>query len=391
MNIDKLREYAKNKELLSYKELCEIMNWKYLTGGNGKKKQFEELANVCKYHQEGRKYMIDEFCNTISQNNLSQIDADIDMVNTFMPLQKCIISKYLFPNIEYLILYNLSHQQADKVYVTTKELLNMCGMINRNYYDVLASDIKKSTQEIAEAYDMNYDNLIVYTDNVYRILSPMIVNALSSMSKKYEIIYSDAYKCLKNNQIVNCVNPDDKGLGYELFLIQGEVLSSWGIKVDGKVYNKIDLVLNSNLYRRFNYECNVIAKEKSKNDKRWIENNWDIDSFFKCNCLVLNNSKILTDYEITSTEKTVKQAIKQIRDNLIEKTGIKITETKVLQGINKQTKLTFIELYNNPEGDNKYSVKEFLQYSNKSISPIKLKIGTLPQNLAKNMPLKPHG
>ena len=81
MNIDKLREYAKNKELLSYKELCEIMNWKYLTGGDGKKNQFKELSNICNYHREGRKYMIDEFCNTISQNNLSQINADIDIDN----------------------------------------------------------------------------------------------------------------------------------------------------------------------------------------------------------------------------------------------------------------------------------------------------------------------
>ena len=43
----------------NYKELCEFMGWKS-TGGDYKKARLKELDTLCKWHNEGYKFVIDE-------------------------------------------------------------------------------------------------------------------------------------------------------------------------------------------------------------------------------------------------------------------------------------------------------------------------------------------
>ncbi len=43
----------------NYKELCSFMGWKS-TGGDYKKARLRELETLCKYHNEGYKFIIDE-------------------------------------------------------------------------------------------------------------------------------------------------------------------------------------------------------------------------------------------------------------------------------------------------------------------------------------------
>ena len=47
------------KTYKNYKELCGAMEWEPV-GGNAKKKQLKELNNLCNYHKEGHKFIIDE-------------------------------------------------------------------------------------------------------------------------------------------------------------------------------------------------------------------------------------------------------------------------------------------------------------------------------------------
>ena len=93
-------------EYKNYKAICEAMGWE-ITSGNSKKKQMKDLNNLCNYHKEGNKFIIDEvFENPILvfDNKRSQIMNELQTIIFYLALKEdsneLIISKR---NLAFLI------------------------------------------------------------------------------------------------------------------------------------------------------------------------------------------------------------------------------------------------------------------------------------------------
>ena len=81
INYDELRNIYENEECLTYKELCNRLNIKEMSG-NSKIKQMRELTGICRYEKIGRKYIIKELCDNYrdyfyyraNPNNYKELD-----------------------------------------------------------------------------------------------------------------------------------------------------------------------------------------------------------------------------------------------------------------------------------------------------------------------------
>ena len=75
----------------NYKELCGAMGWEIYSGGDAKKKQLKELNNLCNYHKQGHKFIIDEvFENPILvfDNKRSQIMNELQTMIFYLALKE---------------------------------------------------------------------------------------------------------------------------------------------------------------------------------------------------------------------------------------------------------------------------------------------------------------
>lgn len=171
MNI--IKEKIGVGEVISYKELCNILNIKYYSGGRQKKYQLENLKRFFNFENVDRKLLI---------TNIYEVPQEVeDRIAA-----NAIYVKY----IEYILLYYLSKQPDNKLYITNNELYYILGMVNekfieyaRNYNALIEkSDNDLTFSEVEEFYQRCNHNL------------PDILNSsLKSLVKRVLIDYNKIY------------------------------------------------------------------------------------------------------------------------------------------------------------------------------------------------------
>ena len=318
---EKLQILVDNKAKLSYRELTNYLEIPYL-GGNSKEKQLSELSRICNIKKDKTKYEITEVYDVLL-SNLSKKNG----------------KSTTLPNIEYILMSQLSKSDIDGVlFVSNKELLRFCYMINNNYYSILNDKHKNSTY-IGEKYGFD-DSFIEYVDKAYDILKPSLVNALKSMSNKKEIVITTGYKAFnKNNSFVCCSVTEE--LGEELFKIQGSAMKKLGV-------NKYSDFWGKHINKRQDYYdlCNAIVKDKSENDPKWIQNGWNFDKFYQCYAITLNTGKIQFDL----------QSLETAREDLNGITKDKMHNTKLLRDLSYNDIDKWFMVCNTSQGDKQYSI-----------------------------------
>ena len=190
---------------MKYKDICSKFNLPVYKGGKQKQLQLEDLKRYCNYIKEGTNFTIIETYST--------------------PLPKEDKRLLTLPYIEYIIKSVLSESNNNELYVSAKELLRLCYIINNNYASILNNKTFNSLY-ITNKYHLD-ETFLIYTDRLYELLKPTILSALKSMENKKEIILNTGYKLRKDNLIVNAVSQNSE-LGQEIFKIQGEGMIELG-------------------------------------------------------------------------------------------------------------------------------------------------------------------
>ena len=317
-NKEKLQMIVDSQVELNYRELTSFLELPYMSG-NSKKRQLEELSRICKLEKIKTKYKITEVYDAFL------LTKDRKSVT--------------LPNIEYILLAQLSKGNIDgTLFVSNKELLKLCYMINNNYYMIL-NDKNRNSAFIGNKYGFD-DSFIEYVDKAYDILKPSLINALRSMSNKKEIVITTGYKVFNKNGNFICVSVTDE-LGEELFKIQGDAMNQLGVvrysDFWGRYINK----------KQEYYElCNKIVKDKSENDQKWIDNGWNFEKFYQCYAITTNVEKMKFDL------KNVTEVKEEL--NLITKD--KLHRTKKLRDMSYNDIDKWFIVCNTSQGDKQYSI-----------------------------------
>lgn len=325
---EKLQILVDNKAKLNYRELTNFLELPYLRG-NAKEHQLSELSRVCNIKKDKTKYEITEIYNS-KLVRLSQKNG----------------KSTTLPDIEYILLSQLSKSGIDgTLFVSNKELLRLCYMINNNYYAIL-NDKHRNSAFIGEKYGFD-DSFIEYVDKAYDILKPSLINALRSMSNRKEIAVTTGYKAVKNNGTFICASITDE-LGEELFHIQGKAMEKLGVKKYSDFWGRY-------INKRQDYYdlCNAIVKDKSENDIKWIQNSWNFDKFYQCYAITLNVSKMKFDLK----------SLENVKEDLNNITKDKIHNTKLLRDLSYNDIDKWFVVCNTNQGDKQYSIVEDIKMS----------------------------
>lgn len=176
---EKIIELKEGQIFKNYKELCNAMNWKVYSGGNGKIAQLKELDTICKWHKEGQKIVIDEVHKKAKEKEDGRSKRSADYM----------------PNIENVILGELVSKQnkdKDRVLIGKSALLKECSLINDNF-TVGKNRIKKTSiytqtdlRIVDEYFDLSYRSLIKDVDKALKNLvrkSLIDVNVVTMICK----------------------------------------------------------------------------------------------------------------------------------------------------------------------------------------------------------------
>lgn len=322
---EKLQMIADNKALLSYRELTNFLELPYLSG-NSKDKQLNELSRVCKLEKIKTKYTVTEVYDSFL---LAKDGKSVTL-----------------PNIEYILLAQLSKNDINgTLFVSNKELLKLCYMINNNYYAIL-NDKNRNSALIGNKYGFD-DSFIEYVDKAYDILKPSLINALKSMTNKKEIVITTGYKAFKKNGTFVCASVTDE-LGEELFKIQGEAMNQLGVVKYSDFWGRY-----INKKQEYFELCNKIVKEKSENDQKWIDNGWNFEKFYQCYAITTNIDKMKFDL------KNVTEVKEEL--NLITKD--KLHKTKILRDMSYNDIDKWFIVCNTNQGDKQYSIVDDIKIS----------------------------
>ena len=146
-------------EYKNYKAICEAMGWEPV-GGDAKKKQLKELNNLCNYHKEGHKFIIDEvFENPILvfDNKRSQIMNELQTMIFYLALK----------------------EGSNELIISKNRLLIALGLLNANFMNIMCYKEKYAEYRNIPTYQVHEVISVAYT---------RICNHLNNTLKKLDDI-----------------------------------------------------------------------------------------------------------------------------------------------------------------------------------------------------------
>lgn len=177
INVESLEEdymLKSGMRFKNYKALCGFMGWK-TTGGNSKKARLKELDTICKWHNEGDSFVIDEVYEIVLPKKDKRTDNNIYL--------SC---------AEGLIIHNLKKSADSRIFITIGNLGELIGLFNEKfqYYNheenkidfTIANSFKRTTKaeakrildrclksmESRKLIDFTYTTIIVSEDGTLR-------------------------------------------------------------------------------------------------------------------------------------------------------------------------------------------------------------------------------
>lgn len=230
-------------ELLTYKELCEILNQKRV-GGNQKTSQLKEFSRFFdfEYDKEIKRYVIKEIYSS-----------------PLPPKSKSPANTKYADHIKVLLLsYLIKHKNINPggaVYISYQRLYKALGIVNHQYIEMQHPDkkkvLKESIRQNLEEKEYNIVNLedktlSYYINNFYyrcgSKFSSIINTVLDTLENQNYITHSKSYGLYKaefndDNEIINIKyeNSTDRETE-DLLDIEREIMDEFGFKNDQDIW-----------------------------------------------------------------------------------------------------------------------------------------------------------
>lgn len=172
----------------NYKELCSFMGWKTI-GGDYKKSRLKELETLCKYHNEGYKFIIDE----VHQQQLSKKDKRREKAIYINPI-KCIL------------FYALKDFKGE-LYFSINQFTKLLEMFNNQYYELQGStDYEEASLEMG----IDINTLKGFKIGSKREAQRIIDRALKSMKGQRIIDYVQGRVVVTNDNNYRLATPEER-------------------------------------------------------------------------------------------------------------------------------------------------------------------------------------
>ncbi len=172
----------------NYKELCKFMGWKP-TGGDYKKSRLKELDSLCKWHNEGYKFVIDE----VYKQQLLKKDKRRD--------------KAIYVNpIKGILFYSLKDFKGE-LYFSVNKFIELLEIFNKKYCDL---QIDSDYQEVALETGIDVYTLKGFKIGSKREAQRIIERALKSMKSQRILDYMQGRIIVTNDNNYRFAIPEER-------------------------------------------------------------------------------------------------------------------------------------------------------------------------------------
>lgn len=172
----------------NYKELSKFMGWKS-TGGDYKKSRLKELDSLCKWHNEGYKFVIDEVYNQQLLKKDKRRDRAI----------------YVNP-IKGILFYSLKDFKGE-LYFSVNKFIELLEIFNKKYCDL---QIDSDYQEVALETGIDVYTLKGFKTGSKREAQRIIERALKSMKSQRILDYMQGRIIVTNDNNYRFATPEER-------------------------------------------------------------------------------------------------------------------------------------------------------------------------------------
>lgn len=197
-------------EVYTYKQLTELLNIKYIKGGNAKIKQLTDLGRYVDLKKNGTKYYVNEIYNPPLPQEI-----------TFPSY-----AKYVNEMVDMMLVY-LFNKHSETVILDFNELYEVCGLVNKQY---LFYGGRK--EELAANHDYKNKEVRHFYFVASSFAKYLVKSALEAMSTrkiiKYYSYYDITFAFNKDDEITHKA-ADDEDLK-EILIAEKEALNQLNFK-----------------------------------------------------------------------------------------------------------------------------------------------------------------
>lgn len=230
LKIESLIELVDEEDGLSYSKLCDKIGIKK-KGGKAKETQLKQLGSIC------------EFVITRNPTRFQIIAIYEDIVSEEQ--FKKTAGKFSSDLEEVLLLYLSKNQN----FCTTKgKLLQILGMVNKNFTFLRNT---KARKRIATELGYQQEDLVVFSDAAYSMLTRLVQNFLEGLQARSVIDMRKMYGFKQGKDFGWCA--PNSLMGQEFMNIEHDVKKELGIETEYLTPTEAE-----NYYKK----CNEIAKER---------------------------------------------------------------------------------------------------------------------------------
>lgn len=260
-------------KLYGYREFCRILGIPIAPSGSTSQfRQLDMINMLCEYEKENSKF---RFIRMRDERDIEVFQHQA----TYTHLIKCSLAKAL-----------LNEETQGKfingiLYITMPKLMEMCGMVNKNFNEIRnASNFKTWTIAMMHRdefgkHGQGSDQLKRFVNVSYDVIKPLMRDAIKSMDNEFSLSVQRAYVAYikkDDGHIINkhfLITSDE---GKALFEICGNVLTEMDIE------NMRDLHFsNQHKIEQYYNRCNELCGEQL-----------GYDGFYECYAIVLNQNRM---------------------------------------------------------------------------------------------------
>lgn len=311
LNPEAFYKLINSDKLYGYREFCRILNIPIAgSGTNSQSRQLDMINMLCEYEKEGSKF---KFIRVRNEQDIEVFQEQLAYTQLFKySLTQAFSQEEFQKNI-----------QDGMLFITMPKLMEMCGMVNKNFGIFRnASEHKKwvismvHKDEFGRGVD-NYNNLKRFVDVAYDVIKPIVRNALKSMDNEHSITIHKGYilyKELENGVSLRKRVLKGVGEGEEVFKICGDVLSEFNIEKMNDLHFG-----NAEKIQQFYDRCNELCKERL-----------GYDGFYDCYAININPKRIEYMLNVNYAQALNSRTIEKLDESkLLEEIGNKFKRNMI--------------------------------------------------------------
>lgn len=271
-----MKKLKKGQTFKNWKEVCEYMEWEIKTG-NSKIAQVKQLESLCKYHTEGRKYIIDEVFE-VQKEIKDKRKERFDRLENIQDLEIIILLHIMADDRN----KNIDFVKDGIAVYSIMYLMQKTGLINVNY-----NTCNKNRGRYACYTNTNIKYIHDHFNSTNKTIKSHLFKALDKLDKlriidcdkDSKMIVYNKLKGVSNNKIFNEFGDIDEDYEYNIISTRPRLCTDYELDIIRKCQRKALIKLECGE----NGENEVIKKGKwgeySKLTNEFIRQQVDFENF----------------------------------------------------------------------------------------------------------------